>query len=90
MSWEVKLTKRAAGDLRKLQEHGGTPLEKAKEYKNLVGRNPFENPPPYKRLKGDLKGFLSRRLDRAHRFVYKADKDDKVVMVRSMWGHYDD
>lgn len=90
MSWKVDLTKRAIKDARKLEEAGGSLLENAKAILAIVGENPFQNPPPYKRCRGDLKDYLSRRINKEHRFVYKVDKEEKVVTVRSMWGHYDD
>ena len=55
----------------------------------ILKNNPFQNPPPYEKLLGDLKGAYSRRINRVHRLVYKVDLEKKTVTIISMWTHYD-
>lgn len=51
--------------------------------------NPWQNPPPYEKLVGDLNGFYPRRINVQHRLVYKVFEEDKVVAIYSMWTHYE-
>lgn len=60
---------------------------KTKELLNILIKNPFQNPPPYEKLLGDLKGLYSRRINITHRLVYKVE--NKNVIVLRMWSHYD-
>lgn len=83
----VKLSKRAEKDVEKLIQAGLS--KKAKELVALVSENPYQNPPSYEKLVGDLKGFYSRRINIQHRFVYTVHEEEKVVAVRSMWTHYE-
>ncbi len=55
----------------------------------LLKKNPFQNPPPYEKLVGEYKGMYSRRINRQHRLVYKVNDEEKVVMIISMWTHYE-
>ena len=97
--YEVKLTKVATKDYDLLKKAG---LQaKRDELIDVVEKNPFQNPPPYKPLKGDKKGAYSRRINRKHRFVYAVLKNtsnakdetgklyDGVVKIISMWTHYE-
>ncbi|MBC3803344.1 Txe/YoeB family addiction module toxin [Acetobacterium fimetarium] len=54
----------------------------------VLKTDPFKNPPPYEKLSGNFKMFYSRRINRQHRLVYKIQKDDKIVIIVSMWTHY--
>ena len=64
-------------------------LEKqAKALLAVLAENPFQNPPPYEKLVGDLRGFYSRRVNRQHRLVYAVDKEKEVVKVLRLWTHY--
>ena len=56
---------------------------------DIIRENPFENPPPYEKLSGDLKGLYSRRINVQHRLVYKVDENTKTVRILSMWTHYE-
>ena len=51
--------------------------------------NPFQNPPPYETLVGDMKGLYSRRVNRQHRLVYKVMEEEKTIVIISMWSHYE-
>ncbi len=55
----------------------------------IIRSNPFQNPPPYEKLLGNLSGFYSRRINRQHRLVYEVDTELKIVRIISMWTHYE-
>lgn len=56
---------------------------------DVLQENPFQNPPAYEQLVGDLKGLYSRRINRQHRLVYTVDEQEKTVTIVSMWTHYE-
>ena len=85
--YEVKLSKRAQKDLQKLKQSRLS--KKAKSLVDILKENPWQNPPPYEKLVGDLNGFYSRRINVQHRLVYKVYEDEKVVAIYSMWTHYE-
>lgn len=86
--WVVKFTKNAEKDKELLKRAG---LEsKAKKLLSLLVNNPFQNPPPYEKLVGELAGYYSRRINIQHRLVYKVYKELNTVVVHSMWSHYGD
>lgn len=85
--WDVRFSKNAEKDKKLLKQAG---LEgKAKALLNVIRVDPFQNPPAYEKLVGDLRGYYSRRINIQHRLVYKVDQDKKIVEVRSMWSHYE-
>ena len=55
----------------------------------IIANNPYQNPPPFKKLVGDLTGFLSRRVNIQHRLVYKVYEEEKVIKILRMWSHYE-
>ena len=61
---------------------------KAKELIEIIKKNPFENPPPYEKLVGNLSGAYSRRINIKHRIVYEVREVDRTVRVHRMWSHY--
>ena len=85
--WSVKLSKRAIKDKELLKSAGLG--KKAKQLVDLLMVNPFQNPPSYEKLVGDLSGFYSRRINRQHRLVYRVDEVNGIVYVDSMWSHYE-
>ncbi len=86
--WVVKFTKNAEKDKELLKRAG---LEsKVKKLLSLLVNNPFQNPPPYEKLVGELAGYYSRRINIQHRLVYKVYKELNTVVVHSMWSHYED
>ena len=86
--WVVKFSKNAEREKKLLKAAG---LEaKAKKLLNLLTIDPFQNPPSYEKLVGDLSGYYSRRINIHHRLVYKVYKETKTVVVHSMWSHYYD
>jgi len=85
--YQIKLAKRAVKDSEKIAK---TNLEtKVKNLVNILKDNPYQNPPPFEKLVGDLKGCYSRRINIQHRLVYSIHEDDKIIVIRSMWSHYE-
>ncbi len=62
---------------------------KAKKLIDIIRENPYQNPPPYEKLTGDLSGAYSRRINIQHRLVYQVDDTEKTVKIISMWTHYE-
>ena len=87
MSWQIVYTKHAQKDAQKLAASGLKP--KALELLAVLQQNPFQNPPPYAKLVGDLAGAYSRRINIQHRLVYQVLTDERVVKVLRMWTHYE-
>ena len=87
VSWEVVFAKQALKDAKKLSASGLKP--KAQELLNILAANPFQNPPPFEKLVGDLAGAYSRRINIQHRLVYEVFVDLKTVRVLRMWTHYE-
>lgn len=85
--YRVILSKQAAKDAKKLSAAGLA--DKAKRLLAILQRNPWQNPPPYEKLKGDLSRFCSRRINIQHRLVYEVLEDQKAVHVLRMWTHYE-
>ena len=87
MSWELVYTKHAQKDAKKLAASGLK--RKAQELLNMLQENPYQNPPPYEKLVGDLKGAYSRRINIQHRLVYQVLDEEHVVKVLRLWTHYE-
>lgn len=87
MSWKLFYTKKAQHDAKKLSAAGLRP--KAEELLNILRQNPFQKPPPFEKLVGDLDGAYSRRINIKHRLVYQIIKEKKIVKVIRMWSHYE-
>ena len=87
MKWKIVYSKQAAKDARKIAEAGLK--EKVQRLLQIFSENPFQNPPPYEKLVGDLTGVYSRRINIQHRLVYEVYEDSRVVRVLRMWTHYD-
>ena len=87
MSCEVVYAKQAMKDAKKLSASGIKP--KAQELLATLADDPFQNPPPFEKLVGDLAGAYSRRINIQHRIVYEVFTKEKVVRVLRMWTHYE-
>ncbi len=87
MSWELIYTKQAQKDAKKLAAAGLK--EKALQLLEVLKADPFQNPPPYEKLVGDLAGSYSRRINIQHRLVYQVLTSEKQVKVLRMWTHYE-
>jgi toxin YoeB len=87
VSWKLVYTRQAQKDAQKLAAAGLQP--KAKLLLDVLAENPFQNPPPYEKLIGDLAGSYSRRINIKHRLVYQVLEDIGTVKVLRLWTHYD-
>ncbi len=87
MKWQVVFTRQAKKDARKLSAAGLR--SKAEDLLDLLTNNPYQNPPPYEKLLGDLAGAYSRRINIQHRLVYQVLEKEKIVKVIRMWTHYE-
>lgn len=85
--WQVVYTPQARKDARKLARSGLRP--RARKLLELLARDPFETPPPFEKLLGDLAGAYSRRINIQHRLVYQVLERRRVVKVLRLWTHYD-
>jgi Txe/YoeB family toxin of toxin-antitoxin system len=83
----VVFTKQAQKDAKKLASAGLKP--KAQFLLDILAGDPFQNPPPYEKLIGDLAGAYSRRINIQHRLVYQVFKVERVVKVLRLWTHYE-
>ena len=85
--WRVVFTKQAQKDAKKLSGAGLRP--KAEMLIEILRENPYQFPPPFEKLLGDLSGAFSRRINIQHRIVYQVFDDEKTVKVIRMWTHYE-
>ena len=85
--YKIIYTKKAAADIPLLK---AAKLDgKAKALIELIKLNPYQTPPRYEKLRGDLDGALSRRINIQHRLVYEVLEEINSVKIISMWAHYD-
>ncbi|NLO27365.1 MAG: Txe/YoeB family addiction module toxin [Actinobacteria bacterium] len=87
MSWRLVFTKAAQKDARRLAAAGLKP--RAQALLEILGRAPYQTPPPFEKLVGDLLGAFSRRINIHHRLVYQVLDEEHVVKVLRMWTHYE-
>ncbi|MEK7407694.1 MAG: Txe/YoeB family addiction module toxin [Acidobacteriota bacterium] len=87
MKWRVVFTRAASKDARKLAAAGLK--DKAQALLDMLATNPYQSPPPFEKLVGDLAGASSRRINIRHRLVYQVRHDARVVKVLRMWTHYE-
>jgi Txe/YoeB family toxin of toxin-antitoxin system len=87
VTWKLYYTKQAQKDARKLASSGLQ--DKAQELLQIIENNPFQNPPPYEKLVGDLTGAYSRRINIQHRLVYQVLEEQQSIKVLRLWTHYE-
>lgn len=87
MSWALVYTKQAQKDAKKLAAAGLK--DKAQRLLTILKENPFQNPPAYEKLVGDLAGAYSRRINIQHRLVYQVYEKEHTVKVIRLWTHYE-
>ena len=87
VGWQLVFTKQAQKDAKKIAHSGLKP--QAERLLEILKENPFETPPPYEKLVGDLAGAYSRRINIQHRLVYQVLDEVKTVKVIRMWTHYE-
>lgn len=85
--WRLVYTKQAQKDAKKL--NAGNLKKSAQKLLNIIQKNPFQNPPPYEKLVGDLTGAYSRRINIQHRLVYEVIEAEKTIKIIRMWTHYE-
>jgi len=87
VGWELVFTKQAQKDAKKISRSGLRP--KAEILLDILRKDPFQEPPPFEKLVGDLEGAHSRRINIQHRLVYQVFKDKKIVKIIRLWAHYE-
>lgn len=87
VSWKIVFTKQAQRDAKKIAR--SDLREKAEALLAILARDPFETPPPYEKLVGDLAGAYSRRINIQHRLVFQIYEKEKTIKILRMWTHYD-
>lgn len=87
MSWQLVYTKQSQKDAKNLASAGLK--AKAEQLLAVLTENPYQNPPPYEKLIGDLAGAYSRRINIQHRLVYQVFNDIQTVKILRMWTHYE-
>ena len=87
MSWRVVFTKQAQKDAKKLS--ASDLRRKAEALIDILHENPYQVPPPYEKLIGDLAGAYSRRINIQHRLIYQILNEEKIVKIVRMWTHYE-
>ena len=87
MTWKVVYTKLAQKDAKKLASSGLK--SKAKVLIDILKEDPYQSPPSFEKLIGDLSGAYSRRINIQHRLVYQVSESEKIVKVLRLWSHYE-
>jgi Txe/YoeB family toxin of toxin-antitoxin system len=87
VSWRLVFTKQAQKDAKDISQSGLKP--QASRLLDVLREDPFQNPPPYEKLMGDLSGAYSRRINIQHRLIYQVLKDIHTVKIIRMWTHYE-
>ncbi len=87
MKWTLHYTRQVQKDAKKLAAAG---LKgKAQTLLELISQNPYQNPPPFEKLVGDLSGAYSRRINIQHRLIYQIYDEEQVIKVLRLWTHYE-
>ena len=87
VTWRLVYTRQAKKDAKKLSSSGLK--TKAKALLDIISRDPYQTPPPFEKLVGDLTGAISRRISIQHRIVYQVIEEEHTVKVLRMWAHYE-
>jgi len=87
VKWTLVYTKQAQKDAKKLASSGLKP--KALELLSIIEKDPFQSPPPFEKLIGDLTGAVSRRINIQHRLVYQVIESEQTVKILRLWTHYE-
>ncbi|HZK52779.1 MAG TPA: Txe/YoeB family addiction module toxin [Desulfosporosinus sp.] len=85
--YSVELSRQSQKDLVNLKQAGL--LMAARELVEIIKENPFQTPPPYEKLVGNLAGKYSRRINIKHRLVYSVLEEEKTIIILRMWSHYE-
>ncbi len=87
VEYKILYSKLALKDAKKLTSANLD--KKAKELIEIIRKDPFQKPPPYEKLVGNLNGSYSRRINIQHRLIYEVREDDRVIRISRMWSHYE-
>jgi Txe/YoeB family toxin of toxin-antitoxin system len=87
VSWKIVFTKQAQKDAKKIA--ASNLKTQTQRLLDILAINPFQNPPPFEKLVGDLSGEISRRISIQHRLVYQLYSEEKTIKVIRMWTHYE-
>jgi Txe/YoeB family toxin of toxin-antitoxin system len=87
VSWKIVFTKQAQKDAKKIA--ASNLKTQTQRLLDILAINPFQNPPPFEKLVGDLSGAISRRINIQHRLVYQLYSEEKTIKVIRMWTHYE-
>ena len=87
VEYKIIFSKLADKDKKLLKQAGLE--EKTKNLLDMISIDPYQTPPTYEKLKGNLDGLFSRRISLQHRLVYKVYEDSKEIFIVRMWSHYD-
>ena len=87
MTWRLVYTRQAQKDAKRLASSGLKP--KAQTLLDILADDPFQNPPPFEKLIGDLSGAYSRRINIQHRLVYQVLENERIVKILRLWSHYE-
>lgn len=86
--YRIVITKSAQKDKEKIKQQPAL-KKKVNNLLDIIKDNPYQNPPPYEKLLGNLSECYSRRINIQHRLVYTVDEEQKIVKIISMWTHYE-
>ena len=87
VSWKIVFTKQAQKDAKKIS--ASNLKTQTQRLLDILAINPFQNPPPFEQLVGDLSGAISRRINIQHRLVYQVYSEEKTIKIIRMWSHYE-
>ena len=87
MAWTIEFSKQAEKDA--LLLHRAKLGNRIKLLFDILENDPFQNPPPYEKLTGNLSGRYSRRVNLQHRLVYEVFEGERIVRILRMWSHYE-
>jgi Txe/YoeB family toxin of toxin-antitoxin system len=87
VKWTVLFTKQAQKDAKRIA--ASNLMTQAQRLLDILATNPFQNPPPYEKLVGELSGAISRRINIQHRLVYQVYSEERTIKVIRMWTHYE-
>ena len=87
MNWTIVFTKQAQKDAQKIA--ASNLKAQTQRLLDILASNPFQKPPPYEKLVGDLDGAISRRINIQHRLIYQVYSEEQTVKVIRMWTHYE-
>lgn len=88
VNYKIVILKSAQKDKEKVKQYPAL-KRNVENLIDLLRKNPYQNPPPYESLVGDMKGLYSRRINRQHRLVYRVLEEESTIIIVSMWSHYE-